>query len=70
MTTQVQYPFDQALIESFSVQNNEPDWFKNLRLAALEKIDVLPLPNPDRTKIDKWNFTHFQQHAQGKLCLY
>ncbi|MDL0419927.1 Fe-S cluster assembly protein SufD [Caldifermentibacillus hisashii] len=65
MTTQVQYPFDQALIESFSVQNNEPDWFKNLRLAALEKIDVLPLPNPDRTKIDKWNFTHFQQHAQA-----
>lgn len=62
MSTQIQYPFDQGLVESFSVQNNEPDWFKQVRLDALKKFEELPMPNPDRTKIDKWNFTHFKQH--------
>lgn len=42
---------------------NEPAWFKELRLTALEKSETLPMPRPDKTKIDKWNFTQFNQHT-------
>jgi Fe-S cluster assembly protein SufD len=40
----------------------EPAWLTTLRLEALEKVDTLPLPRPDKTKIDKWNFTQFEKH--------
>ena len=62
MTTQTKYPFNQELIEAFSAKNGEPDWFKELRLKAFRLIDDLPMPEPDRTKIDKWDFIHFKNH--------
>lgn len=63
MTTQIQYPFDQGLIESFSSKNGEPDWFKNRRIDAFKKMEGLPMPKPDKTKITKWNFTDFKEHT-------
>lgn len=41
----------------------EPAWLEAFRLKALNNADVLPLPRPDKTKIDKWNFTQFNQHT-------
>lgn len=59
MTTETKLPFDQEYITSFSKDMNEPDWLTELRVQALEKADALPMPRPDKTKINKWNFTQF-----------
>ncbi|WP_053360473.1 Fe-S cluster assembly protein SufD [Bacillus sp. FJAT-27251] len=59
MTTETKLPFDQEYITSFSKDMNEPDWLTELRVQALEKADTLPMPRPDKTKINKWNFTQF-----------
>ena len=40
----------------------EPAWLEAFRLKALSNVDALPLPRPDKTKIDKWNFTQFDHH--------
>lgn len=55
--------FDQDYVTSFSKQLGEPDWLKDLRLQALAKVEDLPMPRPDKTKIDKWNFTNFKNHT-------
>ncbi|WP_370875054.1 Fe-S cluster assembly protein SufD [Metabacillus malikii] len=54
---------NQDYVASFSSQLGEPDWLKNLRLDALAKAEDLPMPRPDKTKIDKWNFTEFKEHT-------
>jgi Fe-S cluster assembly protein SufD len=63
MTTETKLPFDKEFVRSFSEEMSEPAWFKELRLTALEKSETLPMPRPDKTKIDKWNFTQFSQHT-------
>ncbi|AZU63839.1 Fe-S cluster assembly protein SufD [Neobacillus mesonae] len=63
MTTETKLPFDKAFVSSFSSATNEPAWFAELRLKALEQFEQLPMPKPEKTKIDKWNFTQFQQHT-------
>lgn len=62
MTTEIKLPFDKEYVSSFSKEMGEPEWLTNLRLEALDKSDTLPLPRPDKTKIDKWNFTQFDKH--------
>lgn len=62
MTTEIKLPFDKEYVSSFSQEMGEPAWLTTLRLEALEKVDTLPLPRPDKTKIDKWNFTQFEKH--------
>ncbi|WP_019156193.1 Fe-S cluster assembly protein SufD [Robertmurraya massiliosenegalensis] len=62
MTTEIILPFDKEYVSSFSQEMGEPAWLTTLRLEALEKVDALPLPRPDKTKIDKWNFTQFDKH--------
>lgn len=62
MTTEIKLPFDKEYVSSFSKEMGEPEWLTALRLAALENVDTLPLPRPDKTKIDKWNFTQFDKH--------
>lgn len=63
MTTDTQHSLERSYIESYSKANNEPEWFTNFRLSALEKMDTLEMPKPDKTKIDRWNFTSFKQHT-------
>lgn len=63
MTTETKLSFDKGFVSSFSVEMGEPDWFAELRLKALEHFDELPMPKPGKTKIDKWNFTQFNQHT-------
>ncbi|MCV9886832.1 Fe-S cluster assembly protein SufD [Metabacillus halosaccharovorans] len=53
---------NQDYVTSFSSKLGEPDWLKDLRLQALAKLEDLPMPKPDKTKIDKWNFTNFKEH--------
>lgn len=62
MTTEIKLPFDKEYVSSFSKEMGEPEWLTTLRLEALEMADTLPLPKPDKTKIDKWNFTQFGKH--------
>jgi Fe-S cluster assembly protein SufD len=63
MTTETKLPFDKGFVSSFSKEMNEPAWFEEFRLKALNDFDQLPMPRPDKTKIDKWNFTQFNQHT-------
>jgi len=63
MMIETKLPFDQQYVRTFSEGHGEPSWLLNLRLQALAKAEELPLPKPDKTKIDKWNFTQFTHHV-------
>ncbi|WP_047979627.1 Fe-S cluster assembly protein SufD [Ornithinibacillus contaminans] len=66
MTVDTKLPYDRNYIEQFSKEHNEPAWMKELRLNALEQVESLKLPEPDKTKIGKWNFTQFKHTAAGE----
>ncbi|MEW9675966.1 Fe-S cluster assembly protein SufD [Lentibacillus sp. L22] len=66
MTVETRLPYDQAYINQFSQERNEPEWMREIRLHALEQADVLEMPKPDKTKIGKWNFSQFKHTAQGE----
>ncbi|ETI70551.1 Fe-S cluster assembly protein SufD [Neobacillus vireti] len=63
MTTETKLSFDNGKVSSFSKAMSEPAWFEEFRLKALTDFEQLPMPRPDKTKIDKWNFTQFNQHT-------
>ncbi|MFJ8246124.1 Fe-S cluster assembly protein SufD [Peribacillus asahii] len=63
MTTETKLPFEKEDINSLSTQNNEPAWLTELRVQAFSDLENLPMPKPDKTKIDKWNFTAFRKHS-------
>ncbi|MDQ0219674.1 Fe-S cluster assembly protein SufD [Peribacillus cavernae] len=63
MTTETKLPVEKENIRSYSQQNNEPSWLSELRVEALAEFENLPMPKPDKTKIDKWNFTSFKSHT-------
>ncbi|MCQ6278992.1 Fe-S cluster assembly protein SufD [Bacillus sp. EB600] len=63
MTIETKLPFDMDFVNSFSKENGEPAWLLEFRQKALSLADTLPMPRPDKTKIDKWNFTQFKQHT-------
>lgn len=66
MTVETKLPYDKDYIVQFSQDRNEPDWMKTLRLQALEQADSLDMPKPDKTKIDRWNFSRFNpNYAEG-----
>lgn len=62
MSTETKLPFDKEYVSSFSKEMGEPAWLTELRLSALANAENLPMPKPDKTKIDKWNFTQFNKH--------
>lgn len=63
MTIETKLPFDVDFVRSISKENGEPAWLEEFRQKAFNLIDSLPMPRPDKTKIDKWNFTPNQQHT-------
>lgn len=63
MTTETKLPIEKETISSYSQQNNEPSWLAEQRIQALAQFENLPMPKPDKTKIDKWNFTSFKSHT-------
>ncbi|TMN21276.1 Fe-S cluster assembly protein SufD [Lentibacillus cibarius] len=69
MTVDTKLPYNKDYISQFSQEKSEPEWMRDLRLQALEQADSLEMPKPDKTKIDKWNFSHFKHDAPeaGKL---
>jgi len=62
MTIETKLPFDTDFVNSFSKEKGGPAWLLEFRQKALNVADLLPMPRPDKTKIDKWNFTEFNQH--------
>ncbi|MRG85158.1 Fe-S cluster assembly protein SufD [Salinibacillus xinjiangensis] len=65
MAVETKLPYDKQYVTQFSEGRGEPDWMKNFRLEALEQAENLPMPKPEKTKIDKWNFTNFTHHVSG-----
>ena len=63
MTAETKLPFEKEDIQSFSTQNNEPAWLTELRVQAFSDLENLPMLKPDKTKIDKWNFSSFRKHS-------
>ncbi|KYD30199.1 Fe-S cluster assembly protein SufD [Geobacillus sp. FSL W8-0032] len=63
MATETKIPFDETYIRTFSSGRGEPEWLTARRLEALERAERLPLPKPDKTKIEKWNFHGFARHT-------
>src|SRR5699024_1050452 len=59
---------DESYIRSFSTETNEPAWLTDVRLAAVEQVEELALPKPDKTRITNWNITELTKHdAQGPV---
>lgn len=65
MTVKTKLPYDKDYIEQFSKDRNEPEWMKSLRLQAIEQANELDLPQPDKTRIGRWNFTNFKHASEG-----
>ena len=65
MTTVTKLPFDEKYVSDFSAEHNEPAWMKDIRLEGLDLANNLELPKPDKTKINRWNFTNFK-HTTDK----
>lgn len=63
MTVETKLALSASEVRSFSELNNEPTWFTDLRAAALDKASELPMPKPDKTNIEKWNFIDFPKHT-------
>lgn len=66
MTVTTEFPYNKEYVEKFSQGNNEPEWMKSLRLQALDQVESLDLPEPDKTRITRWNFTRFKHVAEGE----
>ncbi|WYP25717.1 Fe-S cluster assembly protein SufD [Alkalihalobacillus sp. FSL W8-0930] len=49
----------QDAVQTLSNELNEPKWLNELRMNAVSQVESLELPKPDKTKIEKWNFTSF-----------
>lgn len=61
MTTETSTALDKEILASFSKSHFEPEWFATLRQKAFDQASELPLPKPDKTKIDNWNFATFNK---------
>lgn len=55
MTVDTQLRFQPEAVKAYSEANQEPAWFLEKRLAALEASGRLELPVLEKMKIDKWN---------------
>ncbi|GER73165.1 Fe-S cluster assembly protein SufD [Weizmannia acidilactici] len=59
MMVETKLSMTQQDVRSYSDRNGEPEWFKELRLYALGRAETAPMPEVDKTKLNKWNFTQF-----------
>ncbi|PKR78080.1 Fe-S cluster assembly protein SufD [Halalkalibacillus sediminis] len=65
MTVETQLPYDKDYITQYSGKRNEPEWFKDIRLNALELSENLPMPKTQKTRTKNWNFTKFKHDVAG-----
>jgi Fe-S cluster assembly protein SufD len=68
MSVETKLVVNKQFIEELSNQHNEPTWLKNTRLQALDLIEGLELPKPDKSRIGKWNFTEFKVNANNEIA--
>ena len=69
MTVETNTLFAKERIQAFSDERKEPEWFRAIRLNGLEQMETAELPKPDKTKIDKWNFTQPNTEVAKKARL-
>lgn len=62
MTVETKLALTEQDIRSFSESKQEPSWMTDIRLTAFGELESLPMPKPDKTKIDNWNFIEFPTH--------
>lgn len=63
MTVETTLALTEQDVRSFSKKMDEAAWMADFRADALSKVGQIPMPKPDKTKIDRWNFTQFPIHA-------
>ena len=63
MTVETKLALTEQDVRSFSEKMNEAAWMTDFRVEAFAKLEQLPMPKPDKTRIDRWNFTDFPIHA-------
>lgn len=63
MTVETKLALTEQDVRSFSEKMNEAAWMTDFRADAFAKVEQLPMPKPDKTRIDRWNFTEFPIHA-------
>ena len=63
MTVETKLAVTAQDVRSFSEANNEPSWLTELRERALADVETLPMVKPDKTNVEKWNFTEFPTHT-------
>ncbi|WP_102694199.1 Fe-S cluster assembly protein SufD [Rummeliibacillus pycnus] len=63
MTVETKLSVTAQDVRSFSEANNEPSWLTELRERALADVETLPMVKPDKTNVEKWNFTEFPTHT-------
>lgn len=63
MTVETKMALTEQDVRSFSEKMNEAAWMTDFRADAFAKLEQLPMPKPDKTRIDRWNFTDFPIHA-------
>ncbi|TLS38811.1 Fe-S cluster assembly protein SufD [Pseudalkalibacillus caeni] len=66
MSVETKLEFDQEYVRKFSQDRQEPEWLLNLRLKALDAASELPMPKPEKTKIDKWNFNSYKHDVSAQ----
>ncbi|AYC30044.1 Fe-S cluster assembly protein SufD [Paenisporosarcina cavernae] len=64
MTVETKQVYTEHDVRSYSQSLGEPTWFAEYRVQMLQEAQTLPLPTPDKTKIDKWNFTDFPVYTK------
>ncbi|WP_019413391.1 Fe-S cluster assembly protein SufD [Paenisporosarcina sp. TG20] len=63
MTVETKLALTEQDVRSYSTVKQEPSWFAEYRVQAFQAAENLPMPKPDKTKIDNWNFTKFPVHT-------
>jgi len=58
--------YEKKDIEEFSTSKGEPAWMTNLRTEAYSSASKLDMPKPDKTNINRWNFTEFKLGSEGE----
>lgn len=61
-----QLSYEKADIEKYSLEKGEPAWMTTLRTEAYDSANHLDMPKPDKTNINRWNFTEFKLGSEGE----
>ncbi|WP_438447565.1 Fe-S cluster assembly protein SufD [Gorillibacterium sp. sgz5001074] len=65
MSAQTVLPVDRGSVADLSKRNQEPEWMAELRLKGLELAESLELPALEKTKLDRWNLSHYGSYHKS-----